>query len=162
MSEHPILTAVMAELDVGPDAFRLHGHTKAAKGARYMAAYRLVTETDLPLVEIAAMLGYSQWSGVNHAVAVYCKSIGKPVCNATELRDGVPPRAVDWKRLGELLRANYKAGDFRKAGVSRMVWIKLMRGQRVNVDDFLFALRRLGYSIEAVATPEYLAIKRPS
>lgn len=159
---HPIIHEIAAEFGIEPPAVLANAHTVSSKGARYKAAYRLVMETSLSIREIATELNYGDWSGVNHAFAMHAASIGDPAHTTTEGRGGVPLRAIDWKKLSAHLCANYRAKDYRKAGVSRMAWRKLMMGKCISADDFLFAFRRLGLSIEQYATAEYLAIRQSS
>jgi hypothetical protein len=162
MSYHPIILAVAAEYGIEPSDVLRSALTKAHRGARYKAAFLMVTETDLSLREIARELEYKDWSGVNGAVARHCVEIGIEPRTSTELRGSIPPRAVNWSAVAKHLCEHYRAKDFRTAGVSRMTWMRLMRGQRVNADDFLIAFAKLGMAIESYATAEYLAIKRPS
>lgn len=156
---HKIIEEVAAEMGLNVWEVTAHAATRSTRGARYKAAYRLVTETDLTIGEIADLLGYSQWSGVNYAVSMHARSVGIEVATTTELRHGLPARAIAWKRLGDHLRQNYLAKDYRRAGVSRMVWMALMRGKRVNADDFLIAIKRLGLTVEQFATDEFLNMR---
>jgi hypothetical protein len=155
---HPIIEEIAAARGISVYEVTAHAHTKSSRGARYEAAYRLVAETELPIRDIAALLNYADWSGVNFAVAAHARSLGAVPMTTSEMRHGTPMRAIDWPALAKCAGTLGPSG-FRKVGVSRMVWVQLLRGKRINADDLVIVTRRLEINLVHFLTKEGKAIK---
>lgn len=158
-----ILRETALERGVSAETAFSRPRTQAERETRYKAAWRLATETHLPVRAMGKLLGYKDWSGVNHAIAKHAEKIGSTARTTTEARFGVAMNAIDWPKLATLLKAhmaehNIGAGGYRRLGIGRGAWSWALRGKRVSADDFVLILAFFKIELRSVMTEKALAL----
>lgn len=117
--------------------------------ARHDVAFRVFTETDVTLEQVASVIGRSDHTTAINSILQGARRRGRPVARVSDLRKAHAD-PVDWTKLAYLAAAFRERRGLTldqaglRCGVGRGEWRKVERGRSVSAGTVLLVCRAIG------------------